>query len=102
MVYIQPERRARLALCFQLLLDGETVIFFPSCFLSFIFSLSVSIVFFRRIFRSALRSLTHSLPLPRPPSAPDKRERPFCFSPDHSFDYFAFLAYVKSTGCFVV
>ena len=39
---------------------------------------------------------------PRPASAPDKRERPLCFSPDHSFDYSAFLAYLKSTGCFVV
>ena len=50
-------------------------------FLSFIFSLSVSIVFFRRIFRFSPQS--HSVPhtnTPQPtprPSAPDKRERPF-------------------------
>ena len=108
MVYIQLEGRAFLALCywsagtdlgvltFQLLLDCETVIFF----LSFIFSLSVSIVFFRRIFRLSPQS--HSLSPTRPPFAPDMREQPFCFAPDHSFDYSAFLAYAKSTGCYVV
>ena len=89
MVYIQLERRALLALCywsagtdlvvltFQLLLDCE---------------------FF---FLSSLTHLPPSLPR-RAPSAPDKRERPLCFAPDHSFDYSTFLAYAKSTRCFVV
>ena len=70
---IQLERRALLGLCywsagtdlveltFQLLLDCET--FFLSCFLSFIFSLSFSVVFFRLIFDS-LPSLTHLSPPP--------------------------------------
>ena len=69
---IQFERRALLALCYlsagtdlvvltvQLLLDCE-IFFFLFCFLSFIFSLSVSTVFFRRIFRSSPQS--HSLRL---------------------------------------
>ena len=48
--------------------------FFLSCFLSIIFSLSISIVFLD-VFFASLPSLTHS-PLP-PPSAPDNRERPF-------------------------
>ena len=42
-----------------LTLDCETVLFFLSCFLSFIVSLSVSMVFFRRIFRFSRQS--HSL-----------------------------------------
>ena len=62
-------------LTFQLLLDAVTVFFFLSCFLSFIFSLSVSILFFRRIFRF----FPHSHSLFPPPSTPDKKERPFVF-----------------------
>ena len=115
MVYVQLEQRALLALCywsagtdlvvltFQLLLDCETVIFFFFLvFFLLFFSLSVSIVFFD-VFFASLPSLTQSFPLPHPfppPSAPDKGERPF--APDPSFDYSAFLAYAKSTGCFVV
>ena len=102
MIYIELERRALLALChwsagtdlvvltFQLLLDCETVTFFLCCFLSFILSLSVSIVFldvFSLLFPVALT--------PPPPS----RSPP---APEHSFDYSSFLAYAKSTGCFVV
>ena len=77
---------------FQLLLDCETVIFFLCCFLSFVLSLSVSIVFLD-VFFASLPSRTHLSPPHPPPSPP---------APDHSFDYSAFLAYAKSPGCFVV
>ena len=60
--------------------------------LSFIFSLAVSIVFFKLIFRFSPQSHSPSR------SAPDKRERPFCFAADHSFDFSAFLAYEKKYG----
>ena len=96
-----------LVLTFQLLLDCETVIFFFLLFflcqfLSYFYFFFVSFHgIFRRIFAS-LPSLTHSPTPPSHPSAPDKRERPFCFAPDHSFDYSALLAYAKRTGCFVV
>ena len=88
-------------LTFQLLLDCETVIFFLFCFLSFLFSFSV-LSYFSDVFFASLLSLTHSTPTSPTPYAPHKRGRPFCFAPDHSFDYSAFLAYAKSTGCFVV
>ena len=54
-----------MVLTFQLLLDCETVTFFLCCFLSFILSLSVSIVFldvFSLLFPVAL------LPPPPPPA----------------------------------
>ena len=95
MVYIQLERRALLALCywsagmdlvvltFQLLLiRWRNCLFFFSFVLVFfiLFFFAVPIVFFRRIFRFRLPSLTQSLPPLPPPSsfsAPDNRERPF-------------------------
>ena len=65
-----------MVLTFQLLFN---CLFFLSCFLSFIFSFSVSIVFFGLIFRFSPQS--HPL-FPPPISAPDKRERLFvCFRP---------------------
>ena len=88
MVYIQLKRRALLALyyrsagmdlvvlTFQLLLDCETVIFFLFCFLSFMFPLSVSIVFLD-VFLVSLPSLTHS-----PPSPCSRQEgTTICFAP---------------------
>ena len=70
-----------------------------------------SIVFFRLIFQFSPQShspLPPTSPPPPPPpppprsapSAPDKRERPFCFAPDHYLDYSTFLAYAKSAGCY--
>ena len=107
---IQLERRALLALCywsagtdlvvltFQLLLDCE-FFFFLVFFLLFLLC-HFLLYFLDLFFDSPPVSLTSPLPR-RAPSAPDKRERPFCFAPDHYLDYSAFLAYAKSTGCFV-
>ena len=108
---IQLERRALLALywtagtdlvvlTFQLLLDCN-FFFFLVFFL--LFFLCHFLLYFLDLFFDSPPSLTHlSPPLPRrAPSAPDKRERPFCFAPDHYLDYSAFLAYAKSTGCFL-
>ena len=101
---IQLERRALLALCywsagtdlvvltFQLLLDCDFFFFLVFFLLLF---LCYFLLYFLDLFFDSLPSFTH-LPLPRcAPSAPDKRERPFCFAPDHSFDYSPFLAYAK-------
>ena len=78
------------------------LLFFLCQFLSYFYFFFVSFHgIFRRIFAS-LPSLTHSPTPPPHPSAPNKKERPFCFAPDHSFDYSALLAYAKRTGCFVV
>ena len=83
-------------LTFQLLLDCETVIFFFLVFI-LLFFLCQFLSYFLDVFFASLPSLTQSSH--PPPSAPDKGERPF--APDPSFDYSAFLAYAKSTGCFV-
>ena len=72
--------------------------FFVFFLLFFLFQL---LSYFWDVFFASLLSLTHYPPSPTP-YAPHKRERPFCFAPDHLFDYSAFLAYAKSTGCFVV
>ena len=56
-----------MVLTFQLLLDCETVTFFLCCFLSFILSLSVSIVFLD-VFFASLPSRTHLSPPPFPPA----------------------------------
>ena len=114
MAYIQLERRALLALCywsagtdlvvltFQLLLIRlQNCHFFLFCFVlfcfNFIFSLSVSIEFLEVLFVS-LPSFTHSLP-----PAPDKRvTQPFVLLQAIRSTVRAFLAYAKSTGCFVV
>ena len=73
--------------------------FFLVSFLSFFLCHFLS--YFLDLF-SILSPVSLTSPLPRrAPSAPDKRERPFCFAPDHYLDYSAFLAYAKSTGCFV-
>ena len=67
--------------------------FFLVSFLSFFLCHFLS--YFLDLF-SILSPVSLTSPLPRrAPSAPDKRERPFCFAPDHSFDYSAFLAYAK-------
>ena len=112
MVYNQLERRALLALCywsaetdlveltFQLLLirlRNCHFCFVLFCF-NFTFSLSVSIEFLDVLFVS-LPSFTHSLP-----PAPDKRvTQPFVLLQTiRSTVRRAFLAYAKSTGCFVV
>ena len=74
--------------------------FFFSCFF-LLFFLCHFLLYFLDLFFVSLPSLTHLSPPHCAPSAPDKKERPFCFAPDHYLDYSAFLAYAKSTGCFV-
>ena len=65
-----------------------------------IFSLSVSIVFFRRIFRFSPQS--HSLsPTPAPAPACSRQEGTIiCFAPDHSFDYSRVFGLRKKYGLF--
>ena len=71
--------------------------FFISCLLSFIFSLSVSLVFFRRIFRFSPQS--HSLSSPTPLCSRQEGTT-ICFAPDHSFDYSRVLGLRKKYGLF--
>ena len=84
-------------LTFQLLLDCETVILFFSFWFSFFyFSLLVSIVFFKSIFRFSPQSL--SLFSPAPCSIQEGTT--ICFPPEHSFDYLRFLGLRKKYGLF--
>ena len=84
-------------LTFQLLLDCETVILFFSFWFSFFyFSLLVSIVFFKSIFRFSPQS--HSLFSPAPCSIQEGTT--ICFPPEHSFDYLRFLGLRKKYGLF--
>ena len=71
--------------------------FFLSCFLSFIFSLSFSIVVFRRIFRFSPQS--HSLSFPNPLCSRQEGTTT-CFVPDHSFDYSRVLGLRKKYELF--
>ena len=85
-------------LTFQLLLDYETVIFFFLVFFNFYFFLCRFLSYFLDVFFASLPSLTHS-----PPSAaPDKRAPPFVLLQTIRSIIRAFLAYAKSTGCFLV
>ena len=103
---IQLERRALLTLCywsagtdlvvltFQLLSDCE-FFFFLVFFL--LFFLCHFLLYFLDLFFDSLPSLSH---LPPPPAAPPLlqtrgSDHAFCFAPDHSFDYSAFLVYAK-------
>ena len=113
-IHIQRERRALLALCylsvgtdlviptFQLLLDCETVIFFFLVFFLLFFLCQFLSYFFGRIFSFSSRSPTLRFPPPPPTPASDKRERPFVSLQTIRSTIRAFLAYAKSTGCFVV
>ena len=102
MVYIQLERRALLALCywsagtdlvdvltFQLLLIRRTVLFFLSCFLSFIFHCQF-LSCFLDVFFASLPGLTHFSPPPPPPLCSRQDGTTIRFASDHSFDYSAF------------
>ena len=93
MVYIQLERWALLALCywsagtdlvvltFQLLLDGETVIFFFLVFF-LLFFLCQFLSYFLDVFFASLPSLTHSPPPPNPPLLQTRgNDHSFCFRP---------------------
>ena len=65
--------------------------FFLVSFLSFFLCHFLS--YFLDLF-SILSPVSLTSPLPRrAPSAPDKRERPFCFAPDHYLDYSAKIEY---------
>ena len=70
--------------------------FFLSCFLCFLFSFSVSIGFFRRIFRFSPQS--HSPP--PPPLCSRQEGTTTCFAPDYSFDYSRVLGLRKKYGLF--
>ena len=91
-------------LTFQLLLDYETVIFFFLVFFNFYFFLCRFLSYFLDVFFASLLSLTHSPPTlpPLPSAAPDKRAPPFVLLQTIRSIIRAFLAYAKSTGCFLV